>query len=466
MADTRRQREGTEGRHGIGARVALAVVTSAAAGTCLAAVVAVVAVDRLLAEQADVRLRGAVVELAGELDEDPPERRSAAVRDELNDENREIAPSGIRLAVLDHGAVIAGDTRAPSVAAGSCTSGGAVGQRVRACAEPYGPWVLVASQSTDVERLWWSYVAAALGALLLGAVSGGALSVGLTRWAVSPLRGLARALCRSDPNTPTSIELGPPTRCEEVEAIRTALSELMDRIQVLLDQAQRFAADAAHELRTPLTVMRAELELLAEEKSGTERKALERACARASRLSDLVERLLVLALPGERLAEGFETVSLGDLVNDVVSQLDETRRARVELELGTEGLVRGDVQLLGSLVSNAIGNALKFSKSGPVTVCVEDRACDPDPDPSWVALEVRDMGPGVPAGLRERVFLAFYRARRDRDGNGGHGLGLALIGHIARVHGGRAEFLDVPQGACLLVLLPAWAPANRPESAR
>ena len=70
-----------------------------------------------------------------------------------------------------------------------------------------------------------------------------------------------------------------------------------------------------------------------------------------------------------------------------------------------------------------------------------------------VALEISDTGPGVRAELREGLFDPFYRARRDTPA--GHGLGLALIGHVARVRRGRAEFLDFPRGARLVVLLPA-----------
>jgi two-component system OmpR family sensor kinase len=450
-------------RRGIAWRVALVVIASAAVGALLAAVIAIFTVDQLLAEQTDQRLRGAVTELAGELDEDPPQWRERVVGRELEDENEEISSSGIRLAVLRGDVVLAGDAAVPRPSAGTCVTRGVVGGRVRACGRAYGRWVLVAAQPSDVVRLRWFYVLAALGALALGAGLGAALSVGLTRWAVAPLTTLTRALRRSRPEHPNLIELGPPSNCRDIEAIRSALRELIDRVQVLLDQARRFAADAAHELRTPLTTLRAELELLAEERSGSERQALDRACARASRLSDLVERLLVLALPGERLAEGFETLSIGDLVGDVIQELGDADTARVQLELASEGLVRGDAQLLRCMLSNAVRNALKFGPGGPVTVRVDDRPAPAASGAGHVALELSDTGPGIRPELRRRVFEPFYRAQHNAAG--GHGLGLALIGHIARVHGGRAEFLDVAEGARLLVLLPAWIPASRPESA-
>jgi two-component system OmpR family sensor kinase len=265
---------------------------------------------------------------------------------------------------------------------------------------------LVAAQRLDETWLYWLYALAALGAVLLGAGAGALSSLRLSRWAVKPL--------------------------------------------------ERFAADAAHEIRTPLTALRAELELLAEESQGSasavgdndaRRESLQRACARVARLSELVERLLFLAQPTEKLHEGFETLSVADLVEQVASELPEADRARLSLELPSEGLVRGDLALLGSLISNALENAFKFAPEGPVVVRLEET-----PD---VVLRVADHGPGVPPALRARVFEAFYRERHG--GAPGHGLGLALIGHIARAHGGNAAFADPTSGAELVIRLPAWS---------
>jgi two-component system OmpR family sensor kinase len=457
----RRIRPGSAGgsvrRHRIASRVALVTIFSAALGALAAAAVAIVTVDQLLSDQADHRLRAATLELAGELDEDEEGESEESVTETLDDENSEIAASGIRLAVFEGDLLVAGSLQVPATRPGRCETRGLVGARLRACARAHRSFVLVAAQPSDAVHLRSWYLLAAVGALILGATTGAALSVGLTRWAVGPLQRLARALRQSQPQGDKLVELGPPSNCDEVEAVRSALQSLMDQIQLLLDQARRFAADAAHELRTPLTTLRAELELLSEETSGKDHAALERACSRVSRLSELVERLLVLALPQEKLSAGFETVAIADIVGDVVSELGEQQRARLRLEPATEGLVRGDAQLLSTLVTNAVQNALKFAPEGLVIVRIESRPAPGGAGAAQVVLEVIDAGPGVAPELRERVFLAFYRARPHA--GRGHGLGLALIGHIARVHGGRAEFLNTAQGARLCVALPAWTAA-------
>jgi signal transduction histidine kinase len=436
-------------------RVALVAVSSAAAGGLLAALVAIWAVDQLIADQADRRLRAATVTLSGELDEDGPKKRKAKLIGTLADENDEIVTSGIRLAVFEGERLLAGDAWIQAQVPGSCVTFRASGDRVRACSRAYGHWLLVAAQPSDDGRLAWFYLVAAVGAVLLGAGVGAASSAGLMPWALGSLQTLSTALRGSRPEKPGALDLGPPSECEEVEAIRSALLDLTRRVQTLLDQAERFAADAAHELRTPLTILRTEIELMLEQAPHGEPSALERIGTRLTRLSELVERLLLLSLPTENLRAGFETVAISEVVEEVVAELPADERARVVLQLETEGLVRADAELLRSLISNALENSRKFAPSGSLYVELAARSTN---EFSEVTLQIRDMGPGIPAEFRARVLEPFFRAR-PRSARG-HGLGLALIGHIARAHGGTAEFLDVAEGACLSVVLPAWRPAS------
>lgn len=442
-------------------RVGLVVVLSAALGSLAAAAVAIIAVDRLIAHQADQRLLAATVTLGGELDEEAGEKRRAGLKETVDDENGEIATSGIRLAVVEHGRLLAGDSWMRPPLSGDCETRRVSAARVRFCATPYEDgWTLVAAQAVDASWLYFRYALAVIGAVALGGAAGALSSTVLSRWAVRPLEALSRALRRSRAEAPGALELPEATGYDEVEAIRAALLDLGARLQLLLDQAHRFAADAAHELRTPLTVLRTELELLVEEAPATERSGLERACARVIRLSALIERLLVLALPADNLRAGFEALSLADLVQEVTRDLPPDDRGRVQLTLNGEGLLRGDPRLLGSLVSNGVQNALKFAPEGTIEVCVTDSEPHTAGAPE-VILEIRDGGAGVPAELRERVFEPFFRARPTAAA--GQGLGLALIGHIARAHGGHARFADSEVGARLVVALPGWterAPAR------
>jgi two-component system OmpR family sensor kinase len=227
----------------------------------------------------------------------------------------------------------------------------------------------------------------------------------------------------------------------------------------LLSQAQRFDADAAHELRTPLTTIRAELELLSEDAREAESAALKRLCERVLRLSELLERLLVLAAPLQERGKRSETVALSELASEAAADLPDAQRQRVRLQLESEGLTRGDPTLLRTMIDNALDNALKFSGQAPVDVRLASLSAEAGAsEPETVVLDVRDRGPGVAPDQRERVFEPFYRA--EPDATPGHGLGLSLIGHIARAHGGNAAFVDSERGAVLRLTLPAWSRPN------
>ena len=206
-------------------RVILSTLASGALGGMLAAVVTVVAVDRLVENHADTRLTGAANILEGEILEGFEEDEWEPLSEVVDDENGELVTSGIRLAVFSDGHRIAGDPWVPEVAAGRCETRGAVGERVRACGRTYWDWVLVAASASDEAGLRVVYVAASLTALLLGGLVGGLASARLTRWALQPLRNLEGSIrrMRADKlDTAALLRPGPGDACAEVSVIRVA----------------------------------------------------------------------------------------------------------------------------------------------------------------------------------------------------------------------------------------------------
>jgi signal transduction histidine kinase len=125
-------------------------------------------------------------------------------------------------------------------------------------------------------------------------------------------------------------------------------------------------------------------------------------------------------------------------------------RQRLQLaEPRGEVVVYGDVMLLGTLISNA----LEFGSLVRVAVLEADNEA---------VLLISDDGPGVPVGDRQRVFEPFVRVRSAAARRvPGHGLGLALIAHVARWHGGSAKFIDGSPGAHLEVRLPRRSASSR-----
>lgn len=435
-----------------GARTSLVgrVAWAAALAACSAALVAAAATSVLAAfllqGAEDRRLREAALTLAMELSEEPP--TATHVEEIVRDETEETEHTGILFAAFDHqGQRIAGDLRIRIAERGECALNASESLRLCAADSTNGLIAVAASAHSLPTSLF------AISALVAALVAGAAawlVSRPLSRTAIAPLARLRRRLAELDIDAATQTDLGPAEHVWEVDELRKTMTQLLGRVNQAIDQARRFAANAAHELRTPLTTVRAELELLIEAARRIPEipeasENLARVERRIAELGLLIERLLILATPKSAPSEGSEMVSLRDVIEDAIASLPVESREVVSSH-EEDALIRGDAVLMTTLVTNALSNALKFGQRVRVEVHVQGREA---------VLCFEDDGPGLSAEDRERVFEPFFRTvDADRRRIPGHGLGLALVRHIADTHGGSVSFLDTEKGARLEVRLP------------
>lgn len=119
---------------------------------------------------------------------------------------------------------------------------------------------------------------------------------------------------------------------------------------------------------------------------------------------------------------------------------------------GFSAVVLGDENKIRQVITNLIGNALRFSPAGsPIELAV-----GVDADAEMATIAVVDHGEGIAPQLKDRIFERFFRAdsSRTRD-TGGSGLGLAIVSSIVALHKGRVDVLDTPGGgATFRVSLP------------
>lgn len=230
-------------------------------------------------------------------------------------------------------------------------------------------------------------------------------------------------------------------------------------------------AAISHDFRTPLACILGAASSLAiqdDRLSPARRQALLAQIENEARaLSTLTENTLQLVrLDGGRLSLHKDWESLPELVGDRLGRQRERERAaglppRVTARFAPElPLVWGDGVLLSQLIDNLIDNALKYSE-GPVEIVVR-------PDGEEVLLAVRDRGPGIPPGRRERIFEAFERGTVPAGASRrGAGLGLAVARAVARAHGGSLRVRARGHGgsAFELRLPPGRAPAAQPQEA-
>jgi PAS domain S-box-containing protein len=234
-----------------------------------------------------------------------------------------------------------------------------------------------------------------------------------------------------------------------------------------------FLAIASHELRTPLSALSVLISSLVRAAASGRLlnltpQALSDRMTKAERqttqLARLVDRLLdVSRLSTSDLALERERTDLGDLARDVVSRYeDAAAETGSRIELGISGPAVGwwDRSRLDQVVTNLVGNAVKYGQGAPITVSVNSGSS------GHVRLTVHDEGPGIPLEHQERIFGQFERAN-DSENLPGMGLGLWLVRRIVTAHGGAINVDSTPgRGATFSVLLPVGeqASATRTET--
>lgn len=309
--------------------------------------------------------------------------------------------------------------------------------------------LVVASPRDRGERAWrifgWSLLLATPLAILIAVLVGRRTA----RTVAGPLLAFRDRILMTTPLEAPAPASGSDDPLE-VHELDLAFRAQWQRVRDSFDRERDFAANAAHELRTPLT----RLLLLAERarEGGSEgQAAIGRQIEEIARMSRLVDALLVMARSAERPLAFTEAVNLADLLRESAKALAFEESARPRLSAPDEVLVRGEEDLLRIAVLNLLDNARKFGRPGA---------------PSFARIEVREgrvglwvTTPGSRIGAAEgaRVFDRFYRAPEARAEQPGHGLGLSLARHIARMHGGDVTLVSfVDEDAAFLLDLPVW----------
>ena len=245
----------------------------------------------------------------------------------------------------------------------------------------------------------------------------------------------------------------------------TAQKRAEEALKASNQAKDEFLAMLGHELRNPLGAIASATSLLGA--TGAAGHTADRARAVIVRQVQLLSRLVDDLLDVSRVTSGKialerRPLDLGELVTNTVNgwrSSDRLERHRIAVEVSPVW-VDADETRIEQVVSNLVGNALKYTPAGG-TVAVRIR-----PDGDTAVLEVEDTGVGIPAPLIGRVFDLFVQGERTIDrAQGGLGIGLTLVKALVEMHGGTVEATSGGQdrGSTFRIRLPRVAARPRPE---
>jgi len=242
---------------------------------------------------------------------------------------------------------------------------------------------------------------------------------------------------------------GPP----EVRTLLHGFNSMAERLQVNDQQRRNMLADVSHELRTPLTVIQGNVEGILDGLYPADEARLRSILEETQVLSRLIEDLRTLALAesgGLHLKK--EPTDLNELVRDVVAGFEtqvKEKEISLELELRQSEEINIDPQKIREVLSNLIGNALRYTPSqGVVKVGLVESGSGPEKE---ALLFVQDNGQGVAPADLPHIFERFYKS----SDSGGMGLGLSIAKYLVEAHGGKiwAES-EAGRGAKISFTLP------------
>lgn len=216
------------------------------------------------------------------------------------------------------------------------------------------------------------------------------------------------------------------TSIQEFNELNSSLNSMAEKIHNDYINMKEFTENAAHEMQTPLAVVQSKLELLLQDSNLKDEQveSIMQASTALNRLSKLNQSLLLLAKIENNQYETSEIISLTDITKKYLQLFNEVikdRRVKVEIHFNEEFFIRLHPLLADSLVSNLIGNAVKYNyEEGNIIITIDKNS-----------YQIRNTSqlPPIDPGL---LFKRFNNSKNRIDSS--NGLGLAIVKKIADTH--------------------------------
>jgi signal transduction histidine kinase len=241
---------------------------------------------------------------------------------------------------------------------------------------------------------------------------------------------------------------------DEVGHLARTLNHMLDRIENSVNQLHTITDSLAHDLRSPLTAIRGKLETaLSDDMRVDQAEPIVSAIDELDRLTEFLNTSLDVAeAKADALRLARTGIDLDELVRSMVDLYEpcmDDRGLSVQIRSAGRVKVLADPALLHRVIANLLDNELKHLPAS----CTVWLSLHADPEDRTATLTVEDNGPGFDVEVHRQLFEQRVKGRESR----GHGLGLAFVEAVVRVHGGNVTAANRAEGgARLTITLPLW----------
>lgn len=289
-----------------------------------------------------------------------------------------------------------------------------------------------------------------------------ALILGLFSWVIArylqqpldKLREVSHKLAQGDFDVKVSNEVGNSVR--EFSELAHDFDNMTHEIHSLAEKQQRLIRDVSHELRTPLARHNLALHLLRKKVDSEHQHLLDRLENESNEMNELVGEILEFSrLENARYSTKLEAIMLESHCSAQVAQRRIDLKSNQSLEMtATQPIptVMADPRLVTRVISNLIGNAIKYAgETATIQVIVTPYT---EQDKEYVAVIVEDDGLGIQEHQLSDIFSPFTRLESARDKqSGGYGLGLAIVKEAMSVMKGKVKAENRKEGGLRISLL-------------